>query len=47
MPVVASAAVLPPAAENVGVPVWVTSLTRMAVSDGTNWIRTDTGAVIA
>lgn len=42
----AAAADLPPAADWVAGLVYVTAITMVAVSDGTNWRRLDTGATI-
>ena len=45
-PILATVADLPAAGENIGVLVWVTALNRLAISDGTNWRRTDTGVIL-
>ncbi|MGE5721543.1 MAG: hypothetical protein ACM3YM_03705 [Sphingomonadales bacterium] len=37
-------AALPAAADWIHGAVWVTDISRIAVSNGSNWIRTDTGA---
>jgi hypothetical protein len=37
---------LPPAADWTNFAVWVSDLSVAAVSDGTDWIRLDTGAAI-
>lgn len=36
----------PPAARFTGCVYWNTTISRLAVSNGTNWLRTDTGATI-
>lgn len=43
---VATAAELPPAGDWRAGLVFVASIQRLAVSTGTNWIRTDTGAAL-
>lgn len=42
-----TSASLPPAADHLNAVVRVTDLNILAVSDGTDWVRQDTGAAIA
>lgn len=39
-------ALQPPAARFTGRVYWNTTISRLAVSNGVNWLRTDTGAAI-
>ncbi len=41
-----SAAALPPAKDNAERQVYVRSIARLAISNGVNWLRTDTGAAL-
>ena len=46
IPEIASASELPPAANNRSRIVFAKWIDRLAVSNGVNWIRTDTGATL-
>jgi hypothetical protein len=37
---------MPPAADNTARMLWNTTISRVCVSDGTNWLRQDTGATV-
>lgn len=44
--IVANAAALPDVLSWMGRQAYVTSINRVVISTGTNWIRTDTGAAV-